>query len=513
MNACLGTIAAGHPRTAEAAAAVLQKGGNAFDAAVAAMCAACVAEPVLASLGGGGFLLAKPANGPPILYDFFTQTPRQKRAETQSELYPVEVDFGDAIQEFHIGKGAIAVPGAIAGLFAVQHDLCRLPVAELIGPASALARDGVEINHFQHGFAAIVEPILRASPAAFAVHASPNQPDRLALPGELVRHPQLANSLETLANEGESLFYDGPWGERLVRDCTRGGGHLTRDDLGDYRVIERKPLTGDYRGSRIFINPPPALGGGLILFALDLLAQIDLGNKHRGRFDHINALAKVMELTQRLRQEGAEGTAPNDDPLTLELMAIMRAEPLFPRGTTQVSIADTEGNLASLTLSNGEGCGYVLPDTGIVMNNMLGEEDINPHGFHRWPPNRRISSMMSPTLLELPDASWVVTGSSGSNRIRSAILQVIVNLVDFDLSLEEAVAAPRIHFEGGLLNLEPPISEATFDQLERRWHHLRLWNEPSVFFGGAHSILRTKSGTLSGAGDPRRGGVVVRVTS
>jgi gamma-glutamyltranspeptidase/glutathione hydrolase len=143
------------------------------------------------------------------------------------------------------------------------------------------------------------------------------------------------------------------------------------------------------------------------------------------------------------------------------------------------------------------------------MNNMLGEEDINPHGFHRWPTDRRISSMMSPTLLERSDGSWVVTGSSGSNRIRSAILQVLVNLVDFDLGLKEAVSAPRIHFEGDLLNLEPPVDRNTLAQLRARWPQVRLWKAENMFYGGTHSVMHAADGTLTGAGDQRRGGAVV----
>jgi gamma-glutamyltranspeptidase/glutathione hydrolase len=511
MSTRTGTIAAGHAKTAAAAADALRAGGNAFDAALAALCAACVAEPVLASLGGGGFMLAKPARGEPRLFDFFTQTPRVKRPAEETELYPVHVDFGDATQEFHIGRGAIAAPGVVAGLFAVQRALCRLPLAALVAPACTLAREGVEINAFQHRFATIVEPILRASAPCFAIHASPREPGRLARPGEVVQQPELADSLERLADEGESLLYDGPWGERLIACCAAEGGYLTAEDLRAYRVIERQPLTRSYRNGRVFTNPPPAHGGPLILFALGLLAQTDLGACPRGGPEHIHTLAKAMDLTQRLRREGREEIAPEADPLAAELAALMRREARFTRGTTQISVADGEGNLASLTLSNGEGCGHVLPGTGIVMNNMLGEEDINPYGFHRWPTNRRISSMMSPTLLERADGTWLVTGSSGSNRIRSAILQVLVNLLDFGLPIATAVAAPRIHFEGDLLNLEPPVAASALEALAPHWPRIRLWNAPSVFFGGAHSILRAPDGTLAGAGDPRRGGVVVHV--
>ena len=503
-----GVIAAGHDRTAEAAALVMEAGGNAFDGAVAALCAACIAEPVLASLGGGGFLLAKTSSGAPLLYDFFVQTPCRKRPQSETDLYPVLVDFGDATQEFHIGMGSIATPGAIAGLFTLHRDLCRLPFKDLIAPAVSYARDGIEVNRFQHHIATIVEPILRASASSFAAHESPSHPGRLAAPGDTVRQPHLAESFEALADEGPELLYDGDWGGRLVRDCAQGGGHLSAPDLRAYRVIKRRPLADLYRGHPVFTNPPPALGGPLMAFALRLLEETDMNSCKRGDVRHLHGLATAMRLTQRLRREGEARTQPDRDPLAAELREIMRREAVFRRGTTQISIADRAGNLASLTLSNGEGAGYALPGTGIVLNNMLGEEDINPHGFHNWPQDRRISSMMSPTLLEAGKGGWVATGSSGSNRIRSAILQVICNLVDFKLPLQEAVAAPRIHYEGDLLNLEPPVADRTLAELEGHWPEIKLWNGTSVFFGGAHSISVGPEGDLAGAGDPRRGGVV-----
>lgn len=501
-------IAAGHEKTAEAAALVMEAGGNAFDGAVAALCAACVTEPVLASLGGGGFLLAKTASGTPLLYDFFAQTPCCKCPELETDLYPVLVDFGGATQEFHIGMGSIATPGAIAGLFAVHRDLCRLPLRDLVAPAAAYARDGIELNRFQHHIATLVEPILRASADSFMVHASPSHAGRLAAVGETVRQPRLADSLEALVMEGPELFYGGDWGERLARDCVQAGGHLRSADLGAYRVIKRRPLTGLYRSHAVFTNPSPALGGPLMLFALRLLGEADLGSCRRGDVRHLHTLAMAMRLTQRLRREGEDGADPIADPLAAELREIMRREAIFRRGTTQISVADRAGNLASLTLSNGEGAGYLLPGTGIQLNNMLGEEDINPHGFHNWPENRRISSMMSPTLLKVGQGGWVVTGSSGSNRIRSAILQVLCNLVDFQLPLEAAVAAPRIHYENDVLNLEPPVTERTLAALGERWPRIKLWNGTSVFFGGAHSISFGPDGDLTGAGDPRRGGAV-----
>ena len=164
-----------------------------------------------------------------------------------------------------------------------------------------------------------------------------------------------------------------------------------------------------------------------------------------------------------------------------------------------------------MTLSNGEGSGYVIPGTGIMMNNMLGEEDINPRGFHQWPENRRIASMMSPTLVVSGRGQAIATGSGGSNRIRSAILQVLVGLLDFHMDVAQAVEAPRLHYEGDMLNLESGYEDEVIRQLFDIYPEHSLWPERNLFFGGAHTVMRSPQGLLSGKGDSRRGGTCIAI--
>jgi gamma-glutamyltranspeptidase/glutathione hydrolase len=182
----------------------------------------------------------------------------------------------------------------------------------------------------------------------------------------------------------------------------------------------------------------------------------------------------------------------------------------FSRGTTHMSIADAQGNLASITVSNGEGCAYVLPGTGIMLNNMLGEEDLSPGGFHRWEENVRMASMMCPSVASLPDGGMVALGSGGSNRIRSAILQVLVNLFEFDLPLEMAVIAPRLHLEGSHFSVEAGFEQAALNSMIKQWPDHKIWPEPNMFFGGVHAVERLADGSFRGTGDPRRGGAVTR---
>ncbi|MEJ2590286.1 MAG: gamma-glutamyltransferase [Candidatus Thiodiazotropha sp.] len=512
MRSEKGIVAAGHEETARAATEVLLAGGNAFDATLAAMLAACVVEPILASPGGGGFLTAKPVGSDAEVYDFFAQTPKEKLPDGSIDFRPIVADFGTASQTFHIGMGAIAVPGFVRGLFAIHRDHCRMPLDALAAPAIRLAREGVILNPFQDLIARIVSPILMATPEARAIHASPADCGRLIQAGERHRQPALGDFIDALQHEGERLFYAGEVGGALIEDCRTGGGHLRRRDLLDYRMARRRALQTGYRGTRLITNPMPSLGGTLIAFALGLLESEPPPADGAGGEIRLRGLARVMRLTQQLRNEEQTLMEQVLTPaVAARYRALLRTGTVAQRGTTQISIADAEGNLASTTLSNGEGSGYVVPDTGIMMNNMLGEEDLNPAGFHRWTENQRLSSMMAPTLLMSTGGDAIVTGSGGSNRIRSAILQVISNLLDFDMTVAQAVSQPRIHYEGELLSIEPGIDPAIARRLHDEFPQQQLWQEKNLFFGGAHTVLRRADGSLSGVGDERRGGVAMRV--
>jgi len=181
---------------------------------------------------------------------------------------------------------------------------------------------------------------------------------------------------------------------------------------------------------------------------------------------------------------------------------------LFSRGTTHISIADSKGNVASLTASNGEGNTHILPGTGIMLNNMLGEEDLNPGGFHNWHENTRLASMMSPLIAEFADGSLLALGTGGSNRIRSAIVQVMVNILDLELPLAQAVSAPRMHLEGGKLSIEAGYSASAVQELEKIVPQVHTWPGANLFFGGVHSVKVSPAGVFEGAGDPRRDGAV-----
>ena len=518
MKAPKGIAASGHIETSRAATRLLEEGGNAFDAALGALCTACVAEPMLASLGGGGFLMARPAQSPSLVYDFFVQTPGRKRPSSEMDFYPILANFGAASQEFHIGMASIAVPGVISGLFEVHAKHCRLPLSEIMTPAIELARNGVRISRFQNYISHILTPILEASSGAMRLVATEGEPTKIAAQDQLVYHHELVDVMQALAQEGPDLFYKGDLAWQLAQECEEQGGLLSMKDLEDYRVITREPVRFSSHGAEFSFNSPPSPSGCLIAFALGLLEERDLKRHRWGHAWHCLSMGKAMQAAGKLRRESLA-----DSELTEEQVAdilgpghladwrrSIQNSAEFSRGTTHISVADSEGNLASLTVSNGEGSSYVLPGTGIMLNNMLGEEDLCPAGFHRWKENCRMASMMCPSVASLPDGGHVALGSGGSNRIRSAILQVLVNLFEFGLPLDMAVVAPRLHLEGDYLSMETGFEPYTLGAMEKEWPENWLWPEPNMFFGGVHAVERLPDGSFRGTGDPRRGGAVSR---
>lgn len=512
-------VSAGHPVTAAAAAEILADGGNAVDAALAALLAACVAEPVLCGPGGGGFLLTRPPEGPAEILDFFCQTPKNRAwPEGQDDIEPAIADYGPTTQTFHIGHGTTATPGFLPGIFEANRRHSRLPLSRLVEPAVRAARSGVPISGLQAHILEIVAPIYLATPATRALFESRCAQGTTLRPGECVPNPALADCFEALGRDGEALYRDGEVGQRLVAAGRGAGGHLSMEDLATYRPVVREALAIDHGGARIWTNPPPSTGGLLIAFGLEMLKVLEgegaVPTPH-ARPDWATRIARALRLTDEARRAiEDESRAPQalEGLLDPDRLARWRAvcghrRPVCHRGTSHLSIVDHQGGVATATVSNGEGAGRLDPVLGFMPNNMLGEEDINPAGIGKWQPDTRMGSMMAPTAVRWPDGRIAALGSGGANRIRSAILQVLVNLTDAELPPEAAVRAPRMHLAGGHLDIEPGWSDAAVAAAEREATSSKRWPHQSMYFGGVHLVCRQAAGAMAAVGDPRRGGV------
>jgi gamma-glutamyltranspeptidase/glutathione hydrolase len=505
-----GVIAAGHPLTAQAGADVLRQGGNAVDAAVAAVLMSFVAESPLTGPGAGGFMLIHTASGEDHLLDFFVAAPGRGLEQLEpAALTPIRVYWtDDAFQVFNIGASSCGVYGTPKGLAEALGRFGTMPLSTLVeGPARA-AREGVEVTPIQEYLLKILDPIVAVEAEGRAIY----QPEgRRLRVGETVRLPELGDLLERLGAEGPDFLYSGDVARAVSEWVLERGGLITVEDLSSYEVIERQPARARYRGRDVITNPPPSSGGILIAYALDLLERIE-------RPGDLRALVEVMDRANKTRTEefvsGLHSEGYLEQFLAKEAIETAATELDSRLGsTTHLAVLDADGACASVTCSNGSCSGVIVPGTGVHLNNMLGEEDLNPHGYHRHAPGRRIPSMMAPTVVLRNGIPEVALGSAGANRIRSAILQTLLGVVDHGLAAREAVERPRVHFEAGLLEAEPGVDPDALDALEREGWQVSRWRERNLYFGGVQAVARDpESGALSGGGDPRRGGTAVLVS-
>jgi len=462
--------------TAEAGARVLADGGNAVDAAVAACFASWIAESPLTGPGGGGFMLIHRARDRSTrLLDFFVTVP--SGGVDPAGMETVDVDFSsDTTTPYLIGYASAAVPGVPLGLETAWRQFGSRPWRELVEPAVALARDGVEVNDAQAYLHVLLSRILRAKPEGKILYDVER--------GGRIRMPELADTLDGIAADGVQSLYRG----ELAHALCDAAAHIRPEDLAEYRVIRRRPVAARFCDNEFTSNPPPSSGGVLIAYGLQLLDRL-------GRWD-----AAALVESMRMQAEARAGSFANA--LYRGGLARKLIGPDAPSMTTHISVVDEQRNAVSVSCSTGAGSGAFIPGTGIQLNNMLGEWDlVGPHK-----PGQRLTSMMSPSICFADGAPRLVVGSAGSARLRAAILQVVVNVLARGLSVSEAVERPRIYWEDGLLHAEPGADLAGADA-----HQILRWDRKDLFFGGTSAVEVRADGTLAGAGDPRREGAAVVV--
>lgn len=508
-----GVVACGHPLPAQAAENLLREGGNAYDALAAAFFVSCFAEPMLASLAGGGFFMLQPESERPRVLDCFANTPRTKIPRNRADIECVKLDFGATTQTFQIGWGTVAVPGMLRGVCSMHRQLGRVDIKEIIRSAIDTGRQPIVINDTQATIFETLTPVCVSRESAARLYASAGDSNRVVAAGDSIDFTQLADTLDVLAVEGEDLFYRGEIAAMFDATAAHGGGILTRSDLERYEVVVREPLSVDLGTSRVALTPAPSAGGMLVAFGLTLAQACDWLNADAVPVDRALHLIDIMRATSVARVEATDSDGydwPDAEkllnPIWLEQWtAELRQRRRAWRGTTHMSVIDASGNLASLTTSNGAGCGEIVGQTGIMPNNMLGEDDLNPRGLYQWDADTRLSSMMTPTIIYNADGTRTTLGSGGSNRIRTAMLQVITNLALLDWSLDDAVSAPRIHIEEDALFIEGGFTEDVLNEVIEHYPEAQVFHDLSFYFGGVHVATQGPSGAAA-CGDPRRGG-------
>lgn len=528
-----GVIAAGGSYTAEAGAEMLRRGGNAVDAAVSAAFVSFIAEIGVVHVGGSGLAhVFDPVSGQSFVYDFFSNMPGLggNGLPDNLDFAPVTIDFGATTQDFHLGRGSVAVPGNVFGLCQLAADFGTLPLSTLLEPAIDIASNGVTLDDFQAGTCDLLRPLYTYTQGMRDIFFKSG---RMIQGGERLFIENLAQTLTVLANEGAEPFRSGRIAQAMIDDHKQNGGLLTPTDLTEYEVYQNDPIEIAYREFTVLLPPPCSSGGVLTAFALKALSAFDLSALPHGSAEQMQLFFELMTAVNRARPgwDTLQATLPteqaihqflHDDNLQPHIATIRTAiEAKQPSSqpdeipgvgnTSHLSVLDSNGLAVGITTTAGESAGYVVPGTGYIPNNILGEADLNPLGFHKWPAGARINTMMTPTLVKKDGQVRLVIGSGGSERIRSAILQTLCNCLDYQMSLDDAVNVARIHVENGVLQCEAGYDESAVNELESWGYKVNRWPSRSIYFGGAHSVGRLANGALVASGDSRRGGAVVGV--
>ena len=450
---------------------VIRAGGNAIDAAVATAFALAVTHPTAGNLGGGGFIVYRPAKGEPVTYDFREKAP----AAASPTMWLKDGKYDPELH--HFSHRAVGVPGTVAGLHLAWKEQGSRPWKELLQPAIRLARDGFEVSH---GLARSLEgmlPHFRKYPASLAQFSKGGAPYAA---GDLLRQPDLARSLERIAENGPAGFYEGETAQLIAKEMAANDGLITLADLKAYTAKRRAPVTGTYRGYGIISMPPPSSGGIAVLQILNILEGYDLAAAGPGAARNAHLMAEAMRraFADRARHVGDPDFNP-DLPVTKliskEHAAALRRTinptrasrsspdsfewPYESQETTHFSVVDAQRNAVALTytLEYGYGSRIVVPGAGFLLNNEMGDFNAAPgvtddKGLigttaNLAQPGKRMLSSMSPTILTKDGQLFMVTGAMGGRTIINSVVNTIVNVVDHGLNAQEAVDAPRLHHQ------------------------------------------------------------------
>ncbi len=525
-----GMVATSHTLATEVALKVLKDGGNAIDAAVTAGFALAVTQPRSGNIGGGGFLVYSPGNGDaPEAIDY-----RETAPAAATETMFQDQDGNVVSERSRFSHKAAGVPGTVAGLALALERHGTLSLSQALAPAIRLAREGFVVPHrFTEGLEQARDRLERwpATRATFYI-----KDGSAPQPGEVFRQPELADTLQRIAEQGVKGFYEGETAQLIVAEMQRGEGLITLEDLRNYEPAVRQPVHGTYRGFDIYSMSPPSSGGTHIVQILNILEDYPIGDWGHNSANTIHHMAEAMKLAYADRSEYLGDTDFVAVPLqgltskgyADQLRASIKADKARPASeiapgkpgprespeTTHFSVVDRWGNAVSntYTINFSYGSGITVAGAGFLLNNEMDDFSAKPgvpnaYGLiggeaNKVEPGKRMLSSMSPTIVRKDDRNFLVTGSPGGSRIITTTLQVIMNVIDHNMNIQTAVSAPRIHHQWlpDEIRVEQGISPDTLDLLRARGHTINTGSA----MGAIQSILIGEDGTLYGGADPRR---------
>jgi len=531
-----GMVVSTHFAAAEAGARILRAGGNAIDAAVATAFAVGVAQPFSAGLGGGMFALVRLEDGEILALDARETAPA---AATSTMYTEPGVAKGASVH----GPLAIAVPSFVPGMILLLEKHGTMPLATVLAPAIDLAESGFEIGRYHARLAGYMRRRLTADrfPETWRIQFEPFGSEPMQ--GERLVQSDLAGTLRLLARRGKAIFRDGVVAKAMVAEVQRRGGLLTLEDLREYQPRWREPVMGEYRGLRVASFPPPSSGGVVLIEALNILEGFDLAGLRSGGAPAIHLVSEAMKLAFADRAAHLGDSDFVDVPIerliskdyaatqrgriNAQSATLIGGPGAVPEdaGTTHLSVTDSAGRAVALTMTINTpfGSGITVPGTGIVLNNEMDDFAIatgtpnsygliDTRGANLVAPGKRPLSSMTPTILDRDGRLFMVSGSPGGPRIISTTLLTVLNVVDWKMDPQAAVATPRFHhqWDPNRLRVEPEMADEVIEALEARGHEVerssRHWSAAEVI------VIDPMTGDHLGGSDPRSDGAAIGVT-
>jgi gamma-glutamyltranspeptidase/glutathione hydrolase len=522
-----GIVASQSEIASKIGADVIKEGGNAVDAAVATAFALAVTHPTAGNIGGGGFIVYRPVSGEPVTYDFREKAP----AKASPTMWLKDGKYSAELH--HNSHMAVGVPGTVAGLHLAWKEQGKLPWKRLVEPAVALARDGFVVSENLSRSLKSVQRTMQKYPASVAAFTKNGVPYE---PGETLKQPDLAKTLERIASQGPSGFYEGETALLLEKEMAANGGLITREDMKNYKAVRRAPVKGTYRGYDVISMPPPSSGGVALIEMLNVLEGYDVKSMGFSSAAQIHAMAESMKRAYADRAHFLGDPDFNKDMPLARLMSKEYATDLrktinpekaskaspstfeWPKEsdeTTHISVVDSNRNAVSMTytLEQGYGVKIVVPGAGFLLNNEMGDFNAGPEltteqGLIGTKPNlaepgKRMLSSMTPTILARDGKLFMVTGSPGGRTIINTVLETIVDAVDFGMNAQESVDAVRFHHQWlpDVISYEKfGFSPDTIKELQRRGHTLREGGGQGV---AQVIIYDAKEDMLQGGNDRR----------
>lgn len=524
-----GVVASNHPLASNAGVEMLARGGNAVDAAVATLFALTVVEPMMVSIFGAGFFVIRTPGGEVVTLDNYAVCPAGATA-TMFTPIPDPVEWLAEGDENRIGHKAVGVPGALAGWAEALRRFGRLPLATVIAPAIRFAADGYPASPYLVQSITETAAALARFPASAAVFLPDGAPPP---PGATIRRTDYAETLRAVATSGPDALYRGPVGELVVADMAAHGGLITMDDLANYRVIEREPVRGRYRGHEVVSMGPVSSGGTHIIEMLNILSGYDLGASGFGTARTVHLMAEALRIAFADWNRYMADPATTDVPvawLTSVAYADERRAEIDParatphtagaypgmesHNTTHVTTADADGMFVTTTqtLNRLFGSKVTTPGTGMLLNDNMSLMNPTPGTTNSIAGGKRILSCMSPTLVLKGGAPLMALGTPGGRRIFGSVMQGIINVVDHGMTLQEAVEAPRIWTEGPVLEVEDRFLNLSslVGALEAMGHHVQV--VPKVAGGMNGVLLDAATNLLRGAACWRADGTPIGIS-